>query len=394
MNATSLSATPTYARGRLQLGIAGVGTAVVLALLAIGAGLPDLLFASAGGSFATDLVALLGWTGGLALVTAPAEVLGGHRIPRAFSRAHPSGQAWALRWLRGILVIAPLMAASGATVLAAGRAGGEAAALGTFGLLLVALLLLQARLASWVGGLTRRRVELESVDRELSQLGVEPLPLLVLEGEDEGFTGGLAGLVGGERSVLPASWIQRFQPRALALLLARRSRIASSGLRAAGVTLALVWTLGIFTLASALPGGGLASVAELVTTSLWFSVLSFVGLLVLPVASRAGTRRADADLVAGLSREDRALFEQSLGALDRLQDDEPERSARVESVFHPTPALGSRLRALGTPPGSLAPWHVARVAIYLSIAGMNPLHRLVHCNVGRPELWVFLPADG
>ena len=68
--------------------------------------------------------------------------------------------------------------------------------------------------------------------------------------------------------------------------------------------------------------------------------------------------------------------------------------ASVESIFHPIPSLESRRRALGDSPRGLAPWHVARTAIYLSIAGMNPLHRLVHCNVGRPELWVFLPADG
>jgi hypothetical protein len=119
-----------------------------------------------------------------------------------------------------------------------------------------------------------------------------------------------------------------------------------------------------------------------------------VGLLILPTPSRAATRRADARLVSELEENDRRLFAATLGTLDRLQDDEPERPASVESIFHPIPSLESRRRALDEPSPGLAPWHVARTAIYLSIAGMNPLHRLVHCNVGRPELWVFLPADG
>lgn len=385
---------PTYARGRLQLGIGGVGTMVVLAAAAAGLGLPATIFPDAGGTFLTDARALLAWGAGLSLATLPVEALGGFFVPRAFRRRHPSLAGWVLGWLRGALVVTLVMGTCGATTLAAGRAAGPGAAIGVFGILLFAMLVLQVSVARWVAGLRPSEVGLGAVREELERLGGTPPRIQVLEAEDEGFTGGLAGLPGREAFVLPVAWVGQLEPRALALLVARRSHIVVGGLRAAGAALAVLWTLGIFSAASVLPGAGLASVAGFVTTSLWFSLLSFVGLLVLPTPSRAATRRADARLMADLAEDDRRLFAATLGTLDRLQDDEPERTASVESIFHPIPSLESRRRALGGPPRGLAPWHVARTAIYLSIAGMNPLHRLVHCNVGRPELWVFLPADG
>ena len=147
----------------------------------------------------------------------------------------------------------------------------------------------------------------------------------------------------------------------------------------------------------ALWGGSEATQTKVKTTSPagfnTYLILSSL-LLLLPTPSRRGTKAADARLLSGLEGRDRELFSETLRALDQLQDDEPERSPSIESVFHPIPSLGSRRRALDEPATGLAPWHVARTAIYLSIAGMNPLHRLVHCNVGRPDLWVFLPADG
>jgi len=48
-------------------------------------------------------------------------------------------------------------------------------------------------------------------------------------------------------------------------------------------------------------------------------------------------------------------------------------------------------RAVG--PHGWAAWHAARTALYLSWAGVGLLGRAVHCNLGRPEVWVFLPSD-
>ena len=118
-----------------------------------------------------------------------------------------------------------------------------------------------------------------------------------------------------------------------------------------------------------------------------------MGLLVLPTPSRSATRAAD--VAVAVDDAARARLEEAVRTLDQLQDDEPERSPGLESVFHPVPSVSSRIRALASGKGrSAGAWHLARTALYLSHAGLSLLPRAVHCNAGRPELWVYLPSDG
>ena len=71
----------------------------------------------------------------------------------------------------------------------------------------------------------------------------------------------------------------------------------------------------------------------------------------------------------------------------------------MATVFHPIPSVEARLERMrssgGARPlaGRLAGWHAARMALYLSWAGLGLLGRAVHCNCGRPDAWVFLPSD-
>jgi hypothetical protein len=105
--------------------------------------------------------------------------------------------------------------------------------------------------------------------------------------------------------------------------------------------------------------------------------------------------RADgAALDAGF---DARALSASLERLEADQDGEFERSRGVETIFHPVPAARHRMAVAAGErdpgPRGVAAWHAARVALYLSIAGLGLLGRAVHCNVGRPEAWVFLPSD-
>jgi hypothetical protein len=78
-------------------------------------------------------------------------------------------------------------------------------------------------------------------------------------------------------------------------------------------------------------------------------------------------------------------------SLDTHQDDEPERPALVEAIFHPIPSVRNREAAAACPaPGA---WDVARTAVYLGLSGGGLLGRAVHCNCGRPALWAFLPVE-
>jgi hypothetical protein len=82
---------------------------------------------------------------------------------------------------------------------------------------------------------------------------------------------------------------------------------------------------------------------------------------------------------------------QTLSTLDRLQDDEPQRTALIETNFHPVPSVENRRSESSS--GFPIAWHAARMTLYVSWACMGLLVRAVHCNVGRPELWVMLPTD-
>ena len=70
------------------------------------------------------------------------------------------------------------------------------------------------------------------------------------------------------------------------------------------------------------------------------------------------------------------------------------RAPAVEAIFHPIPSPARRSEEIerGHNRGAGA-WHAARMALYLSWACFGLLGRAVHCNCGRPELWVMLPAD-
>lgn len=385
---------PTYARARLKLGITGVGSFVVLSVLAAASGLPDAVFGRGGGGLFTNASLLALWLVGASLLALPFELLGGYLLPRQFGRKHPELPDWTVAWLRGALVVTLTMSFSGALIIVAGQYGGRIGAIGM--LMMIALILagFQSPFARLVGGLRRVRPALENVSDELRAIGVVAPSMSVVDSEDEGFTGGIVGLPTAEKLVVPLRWVGMFEPRTLALLIARRTAIVDHGLRALGLAGAILWTGFAFGLASYLPGADVGTVPGLVTTSLWFTLMSFLGLLFLPTPSRAAALAADAYALQGGLEDRKDELIEALGALDKLSDDEPERSEKVERTFHPVPSLGSRMRALETPRSERAPWNVARTAIFLSIAGMNPLHRLVHCNAGRPDLWVFLPADG
>lgn len=375
----------TYARARLWTGIAGVGVVVVLTLILLLTDAPRRLLEGRGGTALADGRLLASMLALSALVILPFDVLGGLVLPRRFGRPAPRALTFVVGWLRGVLVLLVLSTASGTLVLAAGHAGGRLPALVVFVAITVLMVVLQEPIARLVGGL--RRVP---TDR-LEDLGVDARGVVVLGGTDRGFTGGISGP--SATLVLPGHWLHALDPRALTLLIERRRRIRRSGAWRRTLVLAIVWNAIGFLLASYLPNAGVSTLSQFVATTLGFTLWTFFGLLLLPTPSRRATLAADAFVA-----EDEALREQWVQAiqlLDQLQDDEPVRSPGFESVFHPVPSVRGRVRALDEPharaPGA---WNLARTALYLSHVGLSQLPRVVHCNVGRTELWVYLPTDG
>lgn len=381
-----MSTTTTYARARLWTGISGVGTFVVVASFALALRLPQRVLAGVEPTLSAELAALAGALGVAALLALPFEILGGYVLPARFGRPHPTPARFATGWLRGVATVLLVTTASGVLLLQAGRLGGRPMAMAALLGVSLGLVALQEPLSRLVGGLRRAGRDL------LRERGVDADGAIAIESSDPAFAGGFSGWR-RPTIVIPARWVRRLDPGALRILLERRRRIVASGAWHRALVQAAAWNGAGFLLASFLPGGGVTSVAELTTTALGFTLWTFVGLLILPTASRRATLAMDTLVTA--TDGARAALADAVAFLDRSQDDEPERAPGVESIFHPVPSVQNRIAALGreVPAGAPA-WNLARITLFLSHAGLSLLPRVVHCNAGRPELWVYLPTDG
>ncbi|MEM9881430.1 MAG: hypothetical protein AAF800_00750 [Planctomycetota bacterium] len=363
-----------YGRARLWLGMTNVGFWVATSSAALAFGLPHEVFANGGGS------TLAGFVLTYAVIQSPFDWLGGYVLPRRHGRDHPPLGRYTAIWLRGVathgltfwLIAGGLWAASAY----GGRIGLVAAAF--VGVLV--LLALRPRLARLTA---RFRVEKETDD--------SALPLEVWRSEDEGFTGGVAGWPHASHVVLPERWRDTLGDAGFAAARRRRELAVNSGAWVGGRVTAGVFSLAGFVASAALVRPeSLGHAAGVIEFGLWFTLWSFLGLLTLPTVSRRA--------VAALDRLERETDpnDADRGArfrgLDALQDDEPSRPRLIEMIFHPLPGVASRLDHSGGPrrPGG---WDAARTNVFLGWAGLSLLTRAVHCNCGRPALWVFLPTD-
>ena len=360
-------AATSYARARLRLGILCVGTFVVLAASLLATDAPRRLLPGTTAWSPTDAGWLLALAGLYVLLSAPFDLVGGRLLESRYGRRSSGrhGRAWA----RGVAVHAAALVSVALVLLAAGRAGGDGLAVAAAAGLVFALIAGQERIALLIGGVRRDGARLVSDERA--------------------FVGGVLGLPGRDRTVLVAGC----DDGTAEIQLLRREAMRRGGNRLVGVVLAAAWSIGTSALTLLVLPGSADSVAGLATASLWATLLSFAGLLLLPTLSRQAVLAADrAALEAGVSR---AALERALRSLDARQEDEPSRGALVEAVFHPVPALDRRLAALGRPRVDRLPrpWNTARLALYLSWGSLGLLSRAVHCNCGRPALWAILPGD-
>jgi len=355
-----------------MVGITGVGTWVVAAIAFLAAGGPDAL-PGADATASDQVAAVAAVIGAYILVSLPFDLLGGLILPRRHGRACPGTDAFVVAWARGVLVQAIATGGAVLAVVAAGRAGGTGAAVGVIAALALAIGISRVPLARLVADLP---VEAPAAGGDVLTVGAE----------DPGFTGGISGT--GTRMLLPRAW-DRALGQGLAVERARR-QWAIGAPYVLGLVLAAAWTTAGAALSFVLPDAGVQSAGQVVAAGAWFTLWSFVGLLVLPSVSRPAVYAADA---AALREHPAEEVARVIRALDALQDDEPERPGGVEVIFHPIPSAGRRIRRLGQAAPAIRPWHVARLALPMSWCLLGLLGRAVHCNAGRPDLWVLLPSD-
>jgi uncharacterized protein YbjT (DUF2867 family) len=375
-----------YGRARLWLGISGVGTMVVLATVALALNLPHRFASLFDESLASQTLMLLAFVLAYAIVQAPFDLFGGYLLPKRFGRAHPSAGRFVAGLLRGGSVHAVLLLIVGVALLFAGRSFGLSGTITTGVLISIVLLMIRRPLASMIAPLKERK-ETVSTGR-----GEQEGPSIrVIESADEGFTGGYAGVIRPREVLLPARWIDELTEPSLSVVTQRRSLAVRTGAWLRGRVLALVFTWTGIALAALLLGADKLGTGEgVIAFSLWFTLWSFLGLLTLPTPSRSGVIEVDSALRA--SGVDASTLNDAVQSLDAFQDREQIRPAGVETIFHPVPAVHNRIEG-PLAKGRRGYLDAARTSVFLSACGLGLLGRAVHCNSGRPALWVFLPSD-
>ena len=347
----------TYARSRLWLGITGVGTWTLIAATGIW---QQWNVPVGSGSRLADLLLLAAI---YLLIQAPFDWLGGYYLPRKFGRVQTSF----VGWVKGVAVQALCWVAASSILLWAGEVYGSVGAAIAMMLVMLFLVMGQGLLARAIG----------SVRIVSKEAGTD-----LVASDDPAFVGGWVGFGPARRLLMPCAWPVEWR----SVQRVRRSGVIATGARALGLAVAIGFNLaGLLASLAWTPGAGFSSTDSYLRLVFGFTLWSFAGLLILPNLSRPAVFTADRYAASrGIA------WEATARELDRQQDDEPSRPKWIERIFHPVPSLTARLRGGAKGPGA---WQAARLALYLSWSVPGLLGRSVHCNVGRPDVWVLFPGD-
>jgi len=320
---------------------------------------------------------------GYILISMPFDLLGGYVLPKKFGRSDVPLITYLGTWSRGVLVHGLILASVAVAML------WSVINIGAFwGPVLIAGIGMSIQAL----GQTTLAKLIAAFNTSKSLYAHERLWAC----EDPGFTGGIA-MRSGE-SILPQHWRGVFVPEELSLVRKRREQLRDSSARVISRYQGMAFNLmGVALTAWALIAMDITpmTVGPLPYLLSWASVSSlwaFLGLITLPVPSQKGSLYAD----RVWKGEDPQTIRHIVETLDGLQDEEPTRTKVVQEIFHPIPNVETRMNTLTTeqnnmPQGS---YHLARHTIYFSWSTLSLMSRAVHCNAGRPHLWVFLPTDG
>ena len=380
----------SYGRARLWLGISGVGSLVVICLLALALQLPTRLLSGSQQFSWFDIKQLIFVAMAVSAWLLPLDFLGGYAMPRKYHKSFDSASLWFSTYFKAVIGQSVLFLLFAFGILTAGRQFGLMGSLLVIGCGMLVCIVMRNQL------MKLRRLDSHWASNKI----VDALQLvqswdlfvpttMIVRHRDIGFTGGIIGFGNSAKIVIPESWLKLMSKEQLATAIARRAVAINSGSYSRGLLLAVVWNAIGFAVCTMIPNAGVTSVAELVTTILGFTIWSFLGLLILPTLSRNASLRIDEQL-SQRGAPTRLIWDTAY-SLEQLQDGETDRPKLIETIFHPVPNVSSRNRQTSRP--VLAAWNVARTTLFLSWACFGILARAVHCNVGRPELWTMLPTD-
>lgn len=383
----------TYARARLWLGIACVGTLVLLAVFGLWLNLPALAMTSEEKSLTSFVTELVLFCGFLYLVIAPFDLLGGYAFPKEYGRYSPKSLGrFFLAYFRGALLQVSVFTVAALTLTTVfnytGLIGLALASI-ILGSLMLGIQPLMSHLGSGIKHNTSKHLNLGrkvAVDVAISN--------------DNSFTGGITGTLLNPKVVIPEHWQSLLSKDELDLMISRREWAIKSKSRSGGVLIALIYmSLGLvlsFFLTESLNGLNPATAAGYTTSMLWNILWGFIGVLTLPSLSRQSSNFVDGLAIQDHKRkhiDSAQVLESALKKIEGLSDDEPNRSKWLERIFHPIPARSMRYSGAQIFPFSVYAWNCLRTYLYSSWIVSGIISRAVHCNVGKPDLWVYLPSD-
>ena len=217
----------------------------------------------------------------------------------------------------------------------------------------------------------------------------EDATVLVARADDPAFTGGIVGWGTRARSLLPVAWLEKLPREELATESSRREWQQEEGLPGRAILSILGWNLLgasvgslAFGLAQRSPAGALLLYA------CWMTLWTFGSLLLLPSLSRRTVFAADR--AARAAGHDPRSW---IAHFPALVGEDGGSGPLVQTIFYPVPSAQRRLQQLADPSETgFLPGNLARNNLYYSWATCTLLGRAVHCNVGRPALWVFPPS--
>ena len=212
--------------------------------------------------------------------------------------------------------------------------------------------------------------------------------MLTVAVNDPAFTGGVVGFGSRAKILIPESWLATLSKAELDAEVYRRQWQIANAMAGRAFLLLLVWSLlgslsgtYLFDLAQRTPA------AALFGHACWMTLWAFTSLLVLPVLSRRAVFAAD-KAAAESGHDPRNWI---VRFADLVGEDGNSNNA-VQTIFYPVPSTERRLEHLARSASGFVPGNLARSFLYYSWATFTPLGRAVHCNVGRPALWVYPPS--
>lgn len=217
-----------------------------------------------------------------------------------------------------------------------------------------------------------------------------PHKVLAVDTPDPGFTGGIAGIGKHARIILPSHWFQLLSKQQLDAEIFRRQWQLDQRMPQKSLLAILGWNLAGYGAGAWFLGlGNMPWTEALLMYSCWMTLWGFLGLLILPSLSRGAVFAADKAAAA-------AGFEVTpwITRYPQIVAEDGSSNPLVESIFYPVPSAANRLSQLnGSEDRATAGvGGLARTNLYLSWATLTLLGRSVHCNAGRPALWVYPPT--